>query len=124
MQSGLSRRASAAIRASPRADATRYPTPSSNSRAAITGRKGDFGAFKTPTLRNLDDTAPYMHDGSQASLTEVLDYFDRGGQPDARLSPLMRPLGLTANERADLVAFLKSLDGDRVALPEPETPPQ
>jgi cytochrome c peroxidase len=93
-------------------------------RAGITKRDGDLGAFKTPTLRNLTDTAPYMHDGSQVSLAETLDYFDRGGQPNPRLSPLIRPLGLSAAEKADLIAFLRSLDGEKLIVEEPKTLPQ
>jgi cytochrome c peroxidase len=67
-------------------------------------------AFKTPTLRNVEGRRPYMHDGSLATLEEVITYYDRGG--DARrasLSPEMRPLGLSDAERRDLLAFLRTL---------------
>jgi len=93
-------------------------------RYVVTKRAGDRGAFKTPTLRNLSDTAPYMHDGSQAALAEVIDYFDRGGQPDPQLSPLMRPLSLSATEKAELLAFLRSLGGGKVIVEEPKALPQ
>jgi len=93
-------------------------------RYVATKRDGDRGAFKTPTLRNLDDTAPYMHDGSIATVAEAIDYFDRGGQPDARLSPLLRPLGLDAREKSDLLSFLQSLNGDKLVMEEPKTLPQ
>lgn len=82
-------------------------------RFAVTGRDQDRGAFKTPTLRNLTDTAPYMHDGSQATLEEVVDFYDRGGEANAWLDGRIKPLGLTAQEKADLVAFLRSLQGTR-----------
>lgn len=78
------------------------------------------GAFKTPTLRNLSDTAPYMHDGSQKTLEEVVDYYDRGGEKNEWLSGDIRPLALTKEERADLVAFLKALDGDKVVVAAPK----
>ena len=67
-------------------------------------------AFKTPTLRNVDRRAPYMHDGSEATLETTIDFYDRGG--DVRrpsLSTEMRPLGLTAGEKSDLLAFLRTL---------------
>jgi cytochrome c peroxidase len=93
-------------------------------RFVATKLDGDRGAFKTPTLRNLDDTAPYMHDGSVATVAEAIDYFDRGGQPDARLSPLLRPLKLSAGEKSDLLAFLRSLNGDKRIIDEPKALPQ
>jgi cytochrome c peroxidase len=67
-------------------------------------------AFKTPTLRNVDRRAPYMHEGNERTLGEVIDFYDRGG--DARrksLSPEMVPLHLTAHEKTDLLAFLSTL---------------
>lgn len=93
-------------------------------RYVVTKREGDRSAFKTPTLRNLADTAPYMHDGSQATLAEVVDFFDRGGQPDPRLSALVKPLGLTAAEKEDLLAFLQGLNGDKVVVEEPKEMPR
>jgi cytochrome c peroxidase len=67
-------------------------------------------AFKTPTLRNVDQRAPYMHEGNERTLEEVIDFYDRGG--DARrksLSPEMVPLHLTVQEKTDLLAFLCTL---------------
>ncbi len=67
-------------------------------------------AFKTPTLRNVDRRAPYMHDGNEQTLAEVIDFYDRGG--DARrksLSPEIVPLHLSAQEKTDLLAFLRTL---------------
>ncbi|MDA1016852.1 MAG: c-type cytochrome [Planctomycetota bacterium] len=78
-------------------------------RYLVTKQESDRGAFKTPTLRNVAVTSPYMHDGSFARLSEVILHFDRGGVPNPQLSPLMKPLGLGRQEREDLVAFLKSL---------------
>ena len=66
-------------------------------------------AFKTPTLRDVTSRAPYMHDGSIATLDEVIDLYDRGGIERPSRSPLIRPLGLTDAERADLIAFLHTL---------------
>lgn len=67
------------------------------------------GAFKTPGLRNVALTAPYMHDGSVGTLEDVVAFYDRGGDRDDNLSPLIEPLGLTDREKWDLVAFLNAL---------------
>jgi cytochrome c peroxidase len=79
--------------------------------AAISGKPEDRGAFKTPTLREIERSAPYMHDGSLASVDEVVDYYDRGGNRHALLDPELRPIGLTGSEKHALVAFLRSLSG-------------
>lgn len=75
------------------------------------------GRFQTPSLRNVALTAPYMHDGSLKTLADVIDYFNRGGKPSRRLDPLMKPLGLTVEERKALIAFLESLTGDQKYSP-------
>ena len=80
-------------------------------RFGVTAQDADRGAFKTPTLREVARTAPFMHDGSLATLDEVIDYYDRGGNANAHLDPEIRPLTLTADERRALVAFLASLSG-------------
>jgi cytochrome c peroxidase len=80
-------------------------------RAAISGKPEDRGAFKTPTLREIERSAPYMHDGSLVSLDEVVDYYDRGGNKHALLDDELRPIGFTASEKHALVAFLRSLSG-------------
>jgi cytochrome c peroxidase len=80
-------------------------------RGGITGRPADRGAFKTPTLREVARTAPYMHDGSLHTLPEVIDFYDRGGHDNPGLDPQIRPLRLTAAEKGDLLAFLASLTG-------------
>ncbi|MBI4477724.1 MAG: c-type cytochrome, partial [Acidobacteria bacterium] len=70
------------------------------------------GDFKTPTLREIARTAPYMHDGSLATLTDVVDFYDRGGRRNPFLDPELRPLGLTESEKRALVTFLGSLAGE------------
>lgn len=73
-----------------------------------------IGRFKTPTLRNIDLTAPYMHDGSLATLEEVIELYNKGNVKNPRLDPLFRPLNLTDLEKADLVAFMKALTSSRM----------
>ena len=72
-------------------------------------------AFKTPTLRNVAERAPYMHDGSLPTLEAVVDHYDSGFVRRPSLAPQMTPLRLTASERADLVAFMRTLSSDRRA---------
>ncbi|QEH33305.1 Cytochrome c551 peroxidase precursor [Aquisphaera giovannonii] len=85
----------------------------------------DRGAFKTPTCRNIELTAPYMHDGSMKTLEEIVEHYDKGGNPNPALDPDMKPLKLTAQEKADLVAFMKALTGEHKTLAEllPTLPP-
>jgi len=78
----------------------------------VTGQDEDRGAFKTPTLRQVAETAPYMHDGSVATLEEVIDLYDRGGESNPWLDAKMKPLGLTEGEKQDLLAFLRALTGE------------
>lgn len=80
-------------------------------RFKVTGAEADRYAFKTPTLRNVELTAPYMHDGSLPTLRDVIDFYDAGGGAQQPKSVLLRRLNLTAREKADLVAFLESLTG-------------
>ena len=72
----------------------------------------DRGAFRTPTLRNIARTAPYMHDGSLRTLREVVDFYVGGGSSNPYLDKEIRPIRLTRNERDDLIAFLQSLTGE------------
>ena len=83
-------------------------------RYEVTGDPDDRWRFRTPTLRNVELTAPYMHDGSLATLRDVLAYYDRGGVSNEGLDPLIRPLGLSDQEIEDLLAFLLSLTGSNV----------
>lgn len=71
----------------------------------------DKGAFKTPTLRNVALTAPYMHDGSQATLEEVIDWYAKGGHPNPYLSDKFKKFEATAQDKADLVEYMKALTG-------------
>lgn len=80
-------------------------------RARVTGLITDLGAFKTPTLREVARTGPYMHDGSFETLDAVVDYYDTGGAQNRGLDVRLRRLGLTSGEKRDLVAFLRSLSG-------------
>lgn len=77
----------------------------------VTGAARDREAFKTPTLLNIAQTAPYMHDGSLPTLEAVIDFYNRGGGPSPTRHPAIRPLGLTEAEKADLLAFLHALTG-------------
>lgn len=84
----------------------------------------DIGKFRTPSLRELRYTGPYMHNGVFTTLHEVVEFFDRGGGDAPNKSPLLQPLGLDAAEKADLVAFLESLSMDTPLIVEaPELPP-
>lgn len=78
-----------------------------------TGNAEDRGRFKTPTLRDVATTAPYMHDGSLRTLRDVVEFYDRGGGPNPYLDPEIRPLDLSAAEQRDLVKFLRALTGRR-----------
>ena len=80
----------------------------------VTKAEADKGAFKTPTLRNITQSRPYMHDGSLTSLTEVVEFYNQGGRPNPHLSKLIRPLNLTAQDKIDLITFLESLSGEPV----------
>jgi cytochrome c peroxidase len=82
-------------------------------RFRITLNEADRGRFKVPTLRNIALTAPYMHDGSMATLDEVIDHFASGGLPHPNRSPLMQPFVLTVQEKDDLIAFLMALTDER-----------
>jgi cytochrome c peroxidase len=81
-------------------------------RYLITHHQSEWGAFKTPGLREVEHTAPYMHDGSLKTLEEVIDYYDKGGIKNKNLHPLMRPLNLSSDDKKALVTFLKALSGE------------
>jgi cytochrome c peroxidase len=80
-------------------------------RFAVSGRERERGNFKTPTLREVARTAPYMHDGSLKTLEEVIEFYDQGGRPNRNLFPVITPLNLTPEEKRNLVKFLESLNG-------------
>lgn len=88
----------------------------------VTRAAKDKGAFKTPTLRSITETAPYMHDGAFKTLEEVIDFLDAGGGANPNLSSFIKPLGLTPEEKADLVAFLKALTGEPIPFVMPKLP--
>jgi cytochrome c peroxidase len=81
-------------------------------RYEITQKPLDRWRYKTPSLRNVKLTAPYMHNGGITSLREVVEFYNRGGIPNDNLDPIIKPLQLTDIEIGDLVAFLESLTGD------------
>ncbi len=102
-------------------------------RFAVTENLTQVGAFKTPTLRNIDITFPYMHDGSLETLEDVVDFYNNGGRVSENdpLSPFLsggiRPLNLSDEEKADLVAFMKSLTSPQFkkkAVASNQTPTQ
>ena len=80
-------------------------------RFEVTKNPSDWGSFKTPTLREIEHTGPYMHDGSLKTLAEVVEYYDKGGEPNKNLDSRIKPLRLTAQDKSDLVEFLKALSG-------------
>lgn len=80
----------------------------------VTKEKKDLGAYKTPGLRNISLTAPYMHDGSEPTLMSVINFYNRGGNLNPNLDGGMKELNLTGKEKANLVEFLKSLTSDDV----------
>jgi cytochrome c peroxidase len=83
-------------------------------RYEITHDPADRWKYRTPTLRNIDLTAPYMHDGSLRTLREVVEFYDRGGEPNENLDPRIHPLGLSNPEIDALVEFLRALTGTDV----------
>jgi cytochrome c peroxidase len=87
------------------------PTPDLG-RFAITKQEEDRGAFKTPTLRDISRTGPYMHDGSLKTLEEVVEHYNKGGIKNKWLHQDVRQLNLKDQEKKDLVEFLKALDGE------------
>ena len=82
--------------------------------------EADKGEFKTPTLRNVALSAPYMHDGSLKTLNDVVDFYAGGGNSNPYLDKDIKSLHLSAQDRADLVAFLESLTGQ---MPRNAGPP-
>lgn len=81
-------------------------------RQRISLDKADQGKFRIPSLRNVELTKPYMHDGSLQTLEEVVEHYDKGGQPHPNKSLLIRALNLSKQEKTDLIDFLKTLTDD------------
>jgi cytochrome c peroxidase len=81
-------------------------------RYEVTKKDEDRGRFKTPTLRGVANTPPYMHDGSLATLEDVIEFYSKGGGKNPHLDAVMQPLELKAEDKRDLVAFLKALTGE------------
>ena len=102
------------------------PDAPDRGRQEVTGRAADLRAYRTPSLRNVALTAPYMHDGSFNTLEDVLDYYAQGGtRADPAQDPRIRPFALDAAERQALVAFLRALTSPaaaRLALPSRDAP--
>ena len=95
-----------------------YEVYPDSGRIRLTGLESDRAVFKIPSLRNVALTAPYMHDGSLSSLGAVIDHYQSGGKVHSNKSPLLKPFALTTEERADVLAFLRSLtDEDFITNP-------
>ena len=90
------------------------PAQDDTGRHEVTSNDSERWAYRTPTLRNVAITAPYMHDGSLATIEAVIEYYQHGGIDNPGKSALIAPLGLTAGEQRDLAAFLRSLTGAHV----------
>ena len=95
-------------------DSIGAPPVSDLGRYEVTGDPADRWRIKTPTLRNVAITAPYMHDGSFSTLREVVEYYNRGAHPHDGLDPILGPLGLEERDLDGLVALLRSFTGDNL----------
>jgi cytochrome c peroxidase len=93
-------------------------------RYAVTKNPADWGAFKTPTLRDVARTGPYMHDGSLLNLMQVVNFYDKGGIPNKNLDEKIKRLHLSEENKDDLVGFLKALTGDVTPVHAPEKLPE
>lgn len=91
-------------------------------RYSVTKVDVDKGGFKTPTLRNISASAPYFHDGRAKTLDEVVEVYNKGGIPNPQLSKEIKPLGLSVQEKADLVAFLQALSCPDLQVAAPTLP--
>jgi cytochrome c peroxidase len=97
---------------------------SDEGRYGVTKEEKDLGAFKTPTLREITKHAPYMHDGSLATLRETVEIYDDGGHPNPHLDPKIEVLDLTEEEIDALVAFMEALEGEGYLDTPPAAFPQ
>ncbi len=97
-------------------DAVSGPTRADTGRFEVTLKSEDRWAYKTPSLRNVEHTFPYMHNGSLKNLDDVIEFYDQGGFAHDGVREVY-PLGLNSAQKQSLVAFLKTLSGDNVNLP-------
>ena len=93
-------------------------------RYSVNKHPGTVGGFKTPTLRDISHTAPYMHDGRLTTLEEVVEFYDQGGIQNPHLSNLIIPLDLTEQEKKDLVEYMRALNGEGWRMEPPAQFPQ
>jgi cytochrome c peroxidase len=93
-------------------------------RFLITRKHEDIGAFRTPTLRDIELTSPYMHNGSEKTLIDVVHFYNRGGNANPNLDKRLRPLGLNDSEMNDLVEFMRALTSDVVLRRTQSSTPQ
>lgn len=93
-------------------------------RALITEEESETGAFKTPTVREVTKRAPYMHDGSVATLRDVVQLYDRGGDQNPYLDPKIKPLNLSEEETDALIAMMEALEGEGYQDTPPSAFPQ
>jgi len=93
-------------------------------RYLVTQNPKDVGAFKTPTLRDIELTGPYMHNGSQKTLLDVVKFYVKGGGPNSNLDERIRPLNLTDPEISDLVEFVRALTSDDILRETQSARPQ
>ncbi len=90
-------------------------TAGDRGRFEVTGNENDLGTFKTPSLRDVTLTSPYMHDGSLTTLRDVVEFYTRGGHDTPRRDSLLKPLDLSSEEIDDLLSFLKTLEGQNIS---------
>lgn len=88
----------------------------------VTKAEHDRELIRTPTLREVASTAPYMHDGQLLTLEDVVHFYNEGGGPQTSKDPRIKPLGLTDDEESDLVEFLNTLSGKPISVEKPELP--
>lgn len=93
-------------------------------RFLVTRELSDIGAYKTPTLRDIELTWPYMHNGSIRTLLDVVKFYNRGGNQNPHLDPKLRPLNLTEEEMSDVVEFMRALTSDEVLRMVQSSTPQ
>jgi cytochrome c peroxidase len=93
-------------------------------RYEVSKAESEKGAYKTPTLRNIELTAPYMHDGSESTLWEVVEFYNKGGIGNPHLSKEVKPLNLNRQEMDDLVAFMMALTGPVTNMEPPDSFPK